>query len=79
MNKFTFHLAEDEICIIITVEGELYDCYYDDYDKVLENFEMIANNMLSLLETPEARDGITVWRIKDDGSEVLSERIFDNE
>lgn len=64
-------LTEDEVCMIVTEDGEFIDIAFDCYQEVLERADAIREMMALLMEFDCNKDGIKFWYLSKDLETVI--------
>ena len=67
---YSLQLERDDLCAILTVDGEMYDIFYRDYKEVMAEADMIMERMIHLIQLPEHEKGAWVWNIKRNGRQI---------
>ena len=66
-------LYTDDLVVIITVDGVFYGIWCDDPQDSYDNADEIQGWMCHVMKDPEHRDGVWMWRIKNNHCEITGE------
>jgi len=69
-------LYEDDLCAIITVDGEFAGIWAHD-EEIHREADLIQEWMTAIMKKPENRKGIWMWRVNKDKERVYCEYIKD--
>lgn len=77
-SEYNLTLEKDDLCALITIDGDLIDIYFVDYELVCSEADMITDYMLRMLSDPVHDEGVWIWHIKKHGREITAEQIFND-
>lgn len=69
-DEFIVKLNQDDLCGILTVDGEFYDIFYPSHRRILKRADQVQEWMTYLMKFEEHNQGVWLWTIKKNAEEI---------
>lgn len=65
LDELNVYLFEDDICALVTVDGQFYGIWSDEEESCYKIADEIQGEMVDLMKESHHRYGVWIWRFKE--------------
>ena len=71
MNKYLYvTLREEDDAALITIDGEMHQGFVHEERDIRENADTLTELMVEMMKSPEAQEGIWLWKVTENWKEL---------